>query len=577
MIPSDLRQKAKNGHAAEAYELLCQSDIQYGNLFDQENAGWIVFYYIKEADYGQIDEAIEKYLSLGVPRPSLLHSNMLRLIGKRSKEIQGLPVKKHIKSLGIDFREEDYQGTLYMGRNIPALAESVFADCYEDGMNFAEATELFLREEMPERDNIDWIFRNYSKCTYRRLWQYNQDEDDEIKSYALVRRYLDETSIVEDRRGEIYSAILNSIIWDTNNSTLSAFKDIFENWGMNSFIDKDWQKVRKDDDVYDSLAEKAITKYIKSLKLLKAAPSGEFEELINNALRHYPDDETYLRYKTKYLMKAGNCESAAEIYKKMIINGNKYYLWSELSEIVRDRDLKAACLAKAILLQKDDNFLGNIRLIIASMFIDNDLYSEAAHELKRYEDTYNRNSWGLKQAFYTLKSRIPDGTKAAENNISIYKKFAQKADEYLYSDLPVQEAVLVRIKSIMVNGVKKKRFSLLCHDGSFIETNPKVHGISTKAETGTLFDMKIDTNGKKPKVVWMKEIGKLEERLATIDNINKAKGIFHLQGENDASYIARLDKSSFTPTLGTQVHITAFRINKPGGRAAYKILRITQL
>lgn len=567
MNPSELRQMAKSGRPSKAYEELTASDMVYDNTFDMENAGWVIFYYLKEGDCRQTEDAIERYVSIGVPRPSMLHSNILRLIGKKAEEIEELDLISTVRRLGLVFRDEDYLGTSYMGRNIPPLAESVFSDCYGKGMDFNTALELFQREGLRDEENIDWAFRTYSRCTYRLLWQYNQDENDEIRSYALVNRYLDETATVTDRKGETYSGILNSIIWDTNDQTLSSFKEIFEKWGMESFTDADWQKVRKGEEVYDSLAEKAIGKYIKSLKALRQSPSAGFEGLIDTALRHFPEDETYLRYKSRYLIKAGDRESAVQIYKKMIISGNKYYLWSELAEIISDTDLKTGCLSKAILLQRDDNFLGNIRLNLASLLMDRGKFAEASFELSVYESTYTRNSWGLKSEFHSLRDRIPQGTLTAKDNRDLYRHHARLADEFIYSGLPTEEVVLTGIR---------KRLNLLCHDGSFIETNPNAHGIRPDVKIHTLFDVKADRNGRYPKVVWLKSKGILSAKPATIDNINTYKGVFHLTGEDGTSYLARLDKSDFAPALGDQVMITAFRIDKPDGRKTFKILKITR-
>lgn len=565
MNTSELRQMAKSGRPGEAYEELTASDMVYDNTFDMENAGWVIFYYMKDADCRQTEDAIERYASIGVPRPSMLHSNILRLIGKKAEEIEELALISIVRRLETVFRDEDYLSTSYMGRNIPPLAESVFFDCYGKGMDFSTALELFQREGLRDEENIRWVFMAYSKCTYRLLWQYNQDKNDEIKSYTLVNRYLDETAMVADRKGEIYSGILNSIIWDTNDQTLSSFKEIFEKWGMESFTDADWQKVRKGEEVYDSLAEKAIGKYIKSLKVLRQSPSAGFEGLIDTALRYYPEDETYLRYKSRYLIKAGDQESAVQIYKKMIISGNKYYLWSELAEIISDTDLKTGCLSKAILLQRDDNFLGNIRLNMASILIDRSDFAAASYELAVYESTYTRNSWGLKTEFYSLRDRIPQETVTANGNRNLYRNYARLADEFIYSGLPTEEVVLIGIS---------KRLTLLCHDGNFIETNPNAHGIRPDVKSHTLFDVKVDRNGKRPKVVWMKAKGILSAKPAIIDNINTYKGVFHLTGEDGASYLARLDKSDFAPSLGDQVMVTAFRIDKTDGRESYRILKI---
>ena len=282
LIPIELRFLAKDGKSREAFNKLCECEDLHRYHWSSNDLSWVIFYFLKIADAEEASLALDKYLELDPPRPSMPHSNILRQLGKIKDVNENFDLPSCIQQVGLSVREEDYSSSFYQSMEIPPLAETVLKDCFESNMTCEEVLESYL--EPTDEDN-KLIFQIFSKQTYRQLWALNEDPDDAQKSYELVSSYLDALDgFPVNRRSEIYSNILNSIIWDTHDKTIPLFADILERWGFDSFRTEDWQKLHKNENTYDSLAEKAISKYITSLKANNREPDENMQLILNQAL-----------------------------------------------------------------------------------------------------------------------------------------------------------------------------------------------------------------------------------------------------------------------------------------------------
>ena len=53
-------------------------------------------------------------------------------------------------------------------------------------------------------------------------------------------------------------------------------------------------------------------------------------------------------------------------------------------------------LCKAVAMEKNEDFIGNIRLSLAECLINEGMKAEACHELKLYKDNYDAKGWKVK-------------------------------------------------------------------------------------------------------------------------------------------------------------------------------------
>ena len=71
----------------------------------------------------------------------------------------------------------------------------------------------------------------------------------------------------------------------------------------------------------------------------------------------------------------------------------KYYVWSELADCIQDsNELKIALLSKALLVERNEDFLSSIHLTLADLLIKEELTSEALCELNIYKKFHENTS-----------------------------------------------------------------------------------------------------------------------------------------------------------------------------------------
>ena len=87
---------------------------------------------------------------------------------------------------------------------------------------------------------------------------------------------------------------------------------------------------------------------------------------------------------------------------------------------------------------------------------------------------------------------------------------------------------------------------------------------------------RVDRRDRRPKVVWLKSSGEIQYQEGTIDNINQAKGCFHITGDAGLSVVARMDRTSFTPALHEKIRVATYKITRPDGRIYNRIIDIKQ-
>lgn len=123
--------------------------------------------------------------------------------------------------------------------------------------------------------------------------------------------------------------------------------------------------------------------------------------------------------------------------------GEKYYIWSEFADCCEDVDVKIAFLCKAISLEKDEDFIGKIRLELARQLIKSKKYANAVVELGQYKKHYAEKGWRIDSEVDALFEQCLSATPAPDNNKALYVENISIAEAYAYDDIPFTEVVLV--------------------------------------------------------------------------------------------------------------------------------------
>lgn len=314
------------------------------------------------------------------------------------------------------------------------------------------------------------------------------------------------------RPSMLHSLILGEAVKVEDNTPFQFHIRNFMNlWGWENLRNpEDWEQFKTDDGkIVTSLVEKLIKVYSKELKTDGIPSPKEFSDLIDKATAQFPNNQYMPLYKAYELLSLGKKDEALDNYKKLILRSPaKSYLWSQLSDLIDDLELKTALLCKAITVEKDEQFVGKARLKLVSVLTERNLLSLAACELTKYKEFYTSKGWGLKEDYWQVANLI-DNSTVEENSDEMFAEALPKAEQFLYSSLPSELAVKITDKVLDDKnrpGRKYTQWTLKTKNGIVRIKNPRKWGLNNKLKNGTLLDIKTNEG----KVVWVKE-SKLEK------------------------------------------------------------------
>jgi hypothetical protein len=151
-----------------------------------------------------------------------------------------------------------------------------------------------------------------------------------------------------------------------------------------------------------------------------------------------------LREKALLHFKNNELELAIKIYKQLVLElSDKHYVWQEFSEcIISDNSLKIGMLSKALILEKNEDFLGDIHLNLAKALIDENLLENALIELKAYKKHREIKGWKLSSDFDELQPKRIQVKLSLKDNQELYRKYIPFAENFAYADFDWTEVVL---------------------------------------------------------------------------------------------------------------------------------------
>ncbi len=356
--------------------------------------------------------------------------------------------------------------------------------------SYATISQIYDKEELPNR-----FFTDYGWVIYRALHQNPQLEIKERKK--LLVRYLD---LKLPTPSLLHSLILSEAVRIEQAVPLQFLFSAFLNtWNLENLRDEDWVGGKNEQDQQlPSLVEKMITVYVKEMMITPTvSPSDDFLNVLEKAVKKWPKNANLLRNRAQIRIKLGQREEACKLYKELLIDAtDKFYLWSELAELVDDDEIKIALLCKALCLNTPPEYLGRIRMSLAQMLVAREMYGWAKSELKKVKETYEQQKWKLPSGYDSIERKILAETKE-DTTESLYALYSSKADDYILSDLP--SVLMIKVKQFTEdetspNGSKSKKVTkwVLIDKNEKPQTiKPKRFGLSFKTNNGQCFEVKM--------------------------------------------------------------------------------------
>jgi hypothetical protein len=352
------------------------------------------------------------------------------------------------------------------------------------------------------------------------------------------------------------------------------FINFFKNWNPENLRTEDWKETKKDEHTYKPLATKALKK---TFEILKTQTSEQdLSWLIKpyeTAIKLFPDNEWLLREKALLHFKNNELELAIKIYKQLVLElSSKHYVWQEFSDcIISDNSLKIGMLSKALSLEKNEDFLGDIHLDLAKALIDENLLENALVELEAYKKHREIKGWKLSSLFDELHKKASSIKHSLKDNRELHKKYIPFAENFAYADFDWTELVLVdkwkddkgKDRLTFTDGktiefaIAKNRFEVLKQSDLGQILKFKLHKQEIKKEVQAKFawvGKTFVTEYKYIPLIAEKSEKKhweiLENTFAIVDYINKEKNIIHA--------ITTENKEVFFPQIMPELQIGDF-------------------
>lgn len=536
---------SRAGDNNQAYTLLTRLHNE-GNLssHSHESYGWIIYRYLKDnvnnLTSTQVRAILLSYIRLSNERPSNLHSQILNFAlnySRNDTEFKLIPFLRMWNPENLtydDFRDSIAQD----GKRIPSLmsriAREVVRYSSNDVIEFLECIPNH-KERFIEllREAYFWIIYNsFSE-------QRSNDAWSQLAAYN--------TLYAQFGPSDFHSKILGLAERHTKEDNQSQFYNFFYGWNPINLREEDWkEEVGNNGDTYKPLAMKCLKKSFDSLGEQNANGEVDLTWLINAykiAVSKFPDDEWTIRSLGKLYYRAGNLADAEKIYKDLsLMIGDKYYIWDEFASCIEDINVKIGMLCKAISLERNEDFIGKIRVDLAEQLIRINKHEAAALEIKLHKEHYTSKGWNVKPRVLSLEAKCGHITTMPDDNKALYSELIPYAEEFAYSDIPFTNLVLIDDWK-NEDGKKFQKYV----DGQHLEVVINIRRFPQlkNAKLGQVWQFKLykdpSTNKHQPLLAKQSQLANwsiLPECYGYVNNVNEERKVYHIytQSSDPVSY-----------------------------------------
>lgn len=444
---SELSKTDPNG----AYNAMTAKFGKTGDSIDEslhEDFGWIVYRYMKansdQLTSIQIRTLLRDYMLLKNGRPSMLHSTILNFALNFSKGHSDFSFYRFFIMWGVEnLRYEDFETGDVEGKEIPSLISRICRTIIDTHESFS-VEEFVNKFEVHNNEVVEYLRQAYfwslmnlhKQEDYNGLWKA-------FECYA--QKY---SSLGPSRWHSEILKIANRFMIEGNSYRFFPFMKQWIGSELENLRDEDWTKEKSEEGkLYPSLATKSAKKCFEFLKTDTANRSHTenivwLKQLYAQVLKHETEDDWSARNYAMICVWEGSTSKAIETYKSLLVNmGEKFYLWSELAECITDNNnLRIALLLKAKEIERNEDFLGDVHLSLAKLWIEEGSFSYASKELSSYAKHRMEKGWTVSALYQELYSKIKDSS-IAENEVDTEESI-QLAEDFVYANYKWHDYVL---------------------------------------------------------------------------------------------------------------------------------------
>lgn len=246
--------------------------------------------------------------------------------------------------------------------------------------------------------------------------------------------------------------------------------------------------------VFQSLAENVATRLYKELKIRHTI------EFVNELFPFFltikekcPNNRFIGMYIAQLYYWQGDTQKAIDEYKSILRITPEWFIWKHLGDICMDDKIKISMYCKAMTMMGKEEYIGELRQALANLLLESNK-EQAAYEVEQYMNTYKANGWKVPGDVYILQNKLSGIMPSGQAKL-FYRNNIEEAEEYVYSDIPVEE---LTYNGIVTNNAGKEKACLVNRQRR-ISIRTSVIPLLRKASVGDVFSVRVfeSQNGKK--------------------------------------------------------------------------------
>ncbi len=324
------------------------------------------------------------------------------------------------------------------------------------------------------------------------IYRYLKNNENSLSSLEIKKAlsyYLDFASC---KPSLLHSCIMiQAVNLEKNYENDFKFIEFCKMWKLDSLRNEDYNSAKGTTGngksiEFMSLAEKIATRLYKELK------SRHTIDFVNELFPFFltvKDKCSQNRFIGLYIAQLyywqGDKNKAIDEYKHILRTAPEWFIWQNLGDICDDKNIRVSLYCKALTMIGKDEYTGELRLSLANLLLETNK-GQAAYEIEQYMTTYKEKGWRISGDVYLLQNKL-QGITPSDRAQQFYRNNVEKAEEYAYSDIPIEE---LTFKGIVTNKAGKERASLVSKQKK-ISIRTSLSPILRKASVGDIFLVRV--------------------------------------------------------------------------------------
>lgn len=316
-------------------------------------------------------------------------------------------------------------------------------------------------------------------------------------------------------------------------------------WNPSKFSEEDFtRQTGKDGNIYPALVEDVI-----KAAASEAAESDRADDRhfilphVQDTVKRFTDNVWLKLDLTKLLRDMGRTDEALTLAVEFAREkASEYWAWELIGDLVpSDIDLKLSCYAKALICSQDDNFVGKVRLKLASLLAKSHP-AEARFEVERVLAHRTRAGHNIpREVQAMLESAWFSDVSPRSTERTFYARYTEAAEALLFSHLPWTDASLGDVFTIEGKDGQKPRqrrriyvrASPFALELSLPGNHPDIRDLEVGAPVLVQYEMSKTEPGRatihrfRPRPDGM-PMDVAAERIGVIDHINHERSLLHV-------------------------------------------------